>query len=98
MAVVGPSQNHVGIINGGQYHEDLEGRRVWDFVYFHDPARVANDRYSAANWLNFFCREFQNHCAQVVSSSGIIGWDSYLQSFGSSVWYYGQPAILNQDP
>lgn len=69
-----------------------------DFVYFHDPARVANDRYSAANWLNFFCREFQNHCAQVVSSSAIIGWDTYLQSFGSSVWYYGQPAILNQDP
>ena len=99
IAVVG-AKNHVGVLNGGKYHhDDPTNLNVWDLVYFHDPDETfGNLAFTGSQWLDFFCREGHGHCAQVVSSSAIIGWDANLGAFGNSISFYGEPAILNQDP
>jgi hypothetical protein len=79
------ARNHVGVINGGKYHQEGTGF-VWDFVYFHDPGTVADDYYAAANWLDFFCdASLHVHCGQAVSSSATSGWKLELQQYGSNL-------------
>lgn len=100
IAVVGLAKDHVGVLDGGKYRFDESSNlNVWETVYFHDPGESFGDReFGASQWLDFFCREGQFHCAQVVSSSSILGWDTNLNLYGSSITFYGEPAILNQDP
>lgn len=99
IALVRSTKNHVGVINGGKYHfDEVSGLNVWDLVYFHDPAESFGDRlFTASQWLDFFCRETHPHCAQIVSSSAIIGWDANVVNYGNSVSFQGEPVILNQD-
>jgi hypothetical protein len=90
IVIVG-SKNHVGVVNGGGYHEE-GSLKIWDFVYFHDPGLTYGDRYyPAADWLDFFCVEGDGHCAQIVSSSATQGWQYNLSTYGSSVQVYGDP-------
>lgn len=87
--VVRLSKDHVGVINGGKYHRD-GAVNVWDFVYFHDPANFFGDEYfGASEWLDYFCNEFDSHCAQVVSFAATSGWLQSLQTYGASVEPYG---------
>jgi hypothetical protein len=43
--------NHTGILNGGKWSDSPDGSyRIWDFVYFHDPAVTSNIRFGAEQW------------------------------------------------
>lgn len=89
IAVVGVLQNHVGVIDGGKYHQS-GSVNVWDFVYFHDPEYFfGDDYYSASEWIDFFCSDFSSYCAQILSSSASAGWFSNYATYGDSVEPYG---------
>jgi hypothetical protein len=69
---------HVGVINGGAWHQTSSGLNVWDFVLFHDPGVGANQEYAAGDWLNL-------NDSQVIGRSAAAGADTYLGQYGQSV-------------
>ena len=70
---------HVGIVNGGLWHQDeTTGYNVWDFVYFHDPEVAANQEYSASDWMEF-------NTAQIIGRSAALAAASNLEEYGASV-------------
>jgi len=90
MAVVYPTKDHVGIINGGKY-EDMGTYWEWEFLYFQnpDPAYVPNYYYTAGTWLADFCEAFDSECGQVISGSAAGAWSSNYSTYGDSVAVYG---------
>lgn len=76
--------NHTGVLNGGKWHG--EGNLyVWDFVYFHDPARSANQQFSATEWMRMFCPGFWGHCDQILSASASAAWSFNIQAYSDRV-------------
>jgi hypothetical protein len=77
--------NHTGVLNGGKWHP--EGNyNVWDFVYFHDPARGANRQYQATEWMrDWFCPAYWGSCDQVLSLSASGNWIFNLSAYGPRI-------------
>lgn len=80
---------HAGVVNGGKWSQLTTGEYRWDYVYFHDPAVVANDYYPAGEWMDFNCRP-GSPCDQIVSSSAVAGAPANLSAFGDSVIVLGR--------
>lgn len=83
--------DHMGVLNGGKYHEDGP-YEVWDFVYFHDPdpAVGANRKIFSSSWMDTFCPIYLSDCDQIVSSSAVQSWYSFYQSYAESVRLTGR--------
>jgi hypothetical protein len=76
--------DHTGVLNGGKWH--AEGNYyVWDFVYFHDPAGLANDKILATAWMRQFCPGYWGSCDQILSSSASANWKFHIQAYSDRV-------------
>jgi hypothetical protein len=75
---------HAGVVNGGKWHDNANGDYQWDYVYFHDPNRIANDYYSASFWQSSNCPPGST-CEQIVSSNAAGLWASNLSTYGGDV-------------
>lgn len=73
---------HAGVVNGGKWHENADGNYQWDYVYFHDPATVANDYYSAGFWQDVNCA---GACQQIASFNASEAWAYNLDTYGDDV-------------
>lgn len=85
--------DHTGVLNGGKWHQE-GGYNVWDFVYFHDPARWGDVQYSATDWMDTFCPGYWGSCDQILSASASAAWYYNQETYGDTV----QPAGGGLDP
>lgn len=77
--------NHTGVLNGGKWHRE-GSYNIWDFVYFHDPARGSNRQYQATEWMrDWFCPAYWGSCDQILSISASGDWISNLALYGDKV-------------
>jgi hypothetical protein len=97
MAIVSPSRDHVGIINGGSYqYTGSTGRYTWNTVRFHDPGIGPNVDFSSNEWISFTCADGSSHCGQIISESASLNWASHVQAYGSSVDLYTGPCCTQE--
>jgi hypothetical protein len=80
---------HTGILNGGKWSDSLDGSyRIWDFVYFHDPATFANDYYGAQRWTDYVCGGI-TACQQIISAHIVYAAEQNFANYGWTVYPRG---------
>ena len=89
IAIVGPARNHVGVIDGGKYKKQQGSYYVWEFLFFHDPARGEGLYYTSSDWMEEFCGGGFSHCGQILSNNAITGWTNYYATYRNSIFLYG---------
>jgi hypothetical protein len=100
IVVVGFSQNHVGVINGGSYQYTAStDRYTWNTVLFHDPDPYAgpDQEWGSADWTAYTCGSFFSECGQVVSQYASDNWSSHLQGYGYKVELYDGEGCCNEE-
>ena len=90
MAVVYPTKDHVGIINGGQY-EEKDTYWQWNLFVLSQPRSCfwRQHRLLGRNVAADFCQTFDSECGQVISGSAAGAWSSNYSAYGDSVAVYG---------
>jgi len=90
IAVIYPSRNHVGVLNGGTY-SPVGGSWRWDTIRLHnpDPSFGPNFLYSASDWLTEFCDVGVGSCIQIISAGASYSWAPNLSQYGDQVFVYG---------
>ncbi len=80
---------HTGILNGGKWSDSLDGSyRVWDFVYFHDPAVTSNMRFVADDWTYEVCPGIAT-CHQIIAASIVYAAEQNFENYGWTVYPRG---------
>lgn len=88
IAIVGPARDHVGVINGGKYRRE-GSNYVWEFLFFHDPARGEGLYYTSSQWLSEFCDAGFGHCGQILSFNATTAWQTYYDEYKNFLFIYG---------
>ena len=76
---------HAEVLNGGKWHSQSGGYRMWDHVYLHDPNRPTGNRFlSGFDYINEICAVriggSSGYCVHALSSGSIFGWESGLSA------------------